>query len=224
MAQKQTLCIKNLDEIFSLICGFSQEAKPEDYCKSDAPEKAMQRDFAEYMSQRYTVLREITVPGAALNESELYEAKKGDWLIDESLTVLTSLKTTSYIAGELKFHGKTMTDRPFTEEVAERDLGRMLNVAKRYYDVTMTFVFFLTSDEQEMNAVYEKCEPLKDIEIKEVRKIEKNEKGYCGVAIQIIPRNSKADYSYNVKWNERHANVIKDKTDKDNYFPCVRRW
>ena len=117
-----------------------------------------------------------------------------------------------------------MTDRPFTEEVAERDLGRMLNVAKRYYDVTMTFVFFLTSDEQEMNAVYEKCEPLKDIEIKEVRKIEKNEKGYCGVAIQIIPRNSKADYSYNVKWNERHANVIKDKTDKDNYFPCVRRW
>ena len=210
MKIKQIIAFASRQQIFNSICEFfSNEVTPSKYVPADEAETKMQIHFSDYMSQWHDVLREITIPKCC----DIEGCGEKTWEIDESLLIPT------YVAGELKFHGREMKDRKFVEE-AKNDIKRMRCVYEKYIDVTMTFTAFVTCDVNECDEVYQYAENLHGIIAK---KINCPEKGCYAVVVRIDYNTTISPQApkYAEHWNE-WLKSVKDNKKNDYYFPQKR--
>lgn len=222
MAKKRKIGTYCLEDIFSQVCEFVEcELKPSVYCDVDLHEKKLQKDVAKYLSEDkkgqsgHDVLREVVIPMLC----KLRSSGDENWNIDESLLVKSVNGPDFYATGELKFHGKSMTDRPFIDQ-ANDDVTRMLYVSRYYVDVPMGFSVFVTCDEKERNEVFSYADSQHPYKIKNITL---QKEGYYAVAIMFLPTADEAPFGYAAYWNKHLTNLRKANKLKDNYFPCTSR-
>lgn len=208
MMQKRRL---DTTSLMDKICEFAEKiATPDTYANSKEPETEMQIHFGKYMSECWSVLREVSVPAKA----EIDGCGEKNWEIDETIYVRGTLNTTFYVTGELKLHASEMSSRNYVDDVVA-DVKRMKYISHEYFNVPMGFALFITCDKKECDAIVRGIRNMQDIN----NYIIKENGQYYALIVEIIPSCSSSPYDYFSHWSER-MNYLRNKDLlKNNSFP-----